>query len=59
VGEKVTIKNCTVNGVKLTAENWTSLVAPESTCAEGQISIELKDKSYMTAENVADYVVFE
>ena len=59
VGEKVTIKNCTVNGVKLTAENWTSLVAPESTCGEGQISIELKDKSYMTADNVADYVVFE
>ena len=59
VGEKVTLKNCTVNGVKLTAENWTSLVAPESTCGEGQISIELKDKSYMTANNVADYVVFE
>ena len=59
VGKKVTLKNCTVNGVKLTAQNWTSLVAPESTCGEGQISIELKDKSYMTAENVADYVAFE
>ena len=59
VGQKVTLKNCTVNGVKLTAQNWTSLVAPEDTCGEGQISIELKDGSYMTAENVADYVVFE
>jgi hypothetical protein len=59
VGQKVTLKNCTVNGVKLTAQNWTSLVAPESTCGEGQISIELKNGTYMTAENVADYVVFE
>ena len=59
VGEKVTIKNCTVNGVKLTAENWTSLVAPESTCGEGQISVELKNGSFLTADNVADYVVFE
>ena len=57
--QTVTFKNCTVNGVKLTAENWTSLVAPKSTCGEGQISIELKDKSYMTADNEADYVVFE
>ena len=57
--QTVTLKNCTVNGVKLTAENWTSLVAPEDTCGEGQISIELKNGSYMTAENVADYVVFE
>ena len=56
---KITLKNCTINGVKLTAENWTSLVAPEATCGEGQISIELRDGSYMTAENVADYVVFE
>ena len=57
--QRVTLKNCTVKGVKLTAENWTSLVAPEATCANGQISIELKDGSYMTAENVADYVVIE
>ena len=55
----VTLKNCTVNGVKLTAENWTSLVAPEDTCGEGQISIELKNGTYMTANNVADYVIFE
>ena len=55
----VTLKNCTVNGVKLTAENWTSLVAPEDTCGEGQISIELKNGTYLTAENVADYIVFE
>ena len=57
--QKVTLKNCTVNGVKITAENWTSLVAPEDTCGEGQISIELKNGTYMTAENVADYIVFE
>ena len=57
--QKVTLKNCTVNGVKITAENWTSLVAPENTCGEGQISVELKDGSYLTAENVADYIIFE
>ena len=57
--QKVTLKNCTVNGVKLTTENWSSLVAPEDTCGEGQISIELKNGTYMTADNVADYVVFE
>ncbi|MBR5197434.1 MAG: right-handed parallel beta-helix repeat-containing protein [Alistipes sp.] len=56
---KITLKNCTVNGVKLTAENWTSLVADEDNCGEGQISIELKNGSYMTADNVADYVIFE
>jgi hypothetical protein len=59
VGTKVTVKNCTVNGVKITAENWTSHVAPEDTCAEGQISVELKNGSYLTAENIADYIVFE
>ena len=58
-GTKVTLKNCTVNGVKITAENWTSLVAPEDTCGNGQISVELKDGSYLTAENVADYIIFE
>ena len=57
--QKVTLKNCTVNGVKLTAQNWASLVAPEDTCGEGQISIELKNGTYMTADNVADYVIFE
>ena len=59
VGKKVTVKNCTVNGVKITAENWTSLVAPESTCSEGQISVELKNGTFLTAENLADYIVFE
>ena len=59
VGTKVVIKNCTVNGVKITAENWTSLVAPEDTCGEGQISVELKNGTYLTAENVVDYVVFK
>ena len=57
--QKVTVKNCTVNGVKITAENWTSLVAPESTCGEGQISVELKNGTFLTADNVADYIVFE
>ena len=55
----VTLKNCSVNGVKITTENWTSLVAPESTCGEGQISVELKNGTYLTAENVADYIVFK
>ncbi len=55
----VTLKNCTVNGVKLTAENWASLIAPEDTCGEGQISVELKNGTYLTAENVADYIVIE
>lgn len=58
-GQTVTLRNCTVNGVKLTAENWTTLVAPENTCGAGQISIELRDGTYMTAGNVADYVIFE
>ena len=57
--QKVTLKNCTVNGVKITAENWTSLVAPEDTCGEGQISVELKNGTYLTADNVADYIIFE
>ena len=57
--QKVTLKNCTINGVKLTAQNWTSLVAPEDTCGEGQISIELKNGTYMTADNIADYIIFE
>ena len=56
---KVTLKNCSVNGVKLTAENWTSLVAPEDSCGDGQISIELRNGSYLTAGNIADYVIFE
>ena len=59
VGTKVTLKNCTVNGVKITAENWTRLVAPEDTCAEGQISVELKNGTFLTAENVADYIIFQ
>ena len=57
--QKIVVKNCTVNGVKITAENWTSLVAPEDTCGEGQILVELKNGTYLTAENVADYIVFE
>ena len=57
--QKIVLENCTVNGVKLTAENWTTLIATESACGEGQISIELRDGSYMTAENVADYVIIK
>ena len=59
VGEKVVLRNCTVNGVKLTAENWTQLIAAEDICAEDQISIEAKDGSYMAAGNSLDYVVIE
>ena len=59
VGTKVVIKNCTVNGMKITANNWTRLVAPEDTCGDGQISVELKNGTYLTAENVVDYIVFE
>lgn len=58
-GEKITLKNCTINGVKLTADNWKTLIVSEDDCADGQISIELKDGSYLTADNVVDYVVFE
>ena len=56
---KVVFKNCTVNGVKLTAENWATLVATENDCVEGQISIEGRDGTYMTTSNVFDYVIFE
>ena len=56
---KIVLKNCTVNGVKLTAENWKTLIASESACGDGQISVELKDGSYLTADNVVDYVVFK
>lgn len=58
-GETITFENCTVKGVKLTADNWTELVAPESTCGENQISIEGRDGSYMTAENVFNYVIIK
>ena len=57
--QKVTLKNCTVNGVKLTTQNWTSLIAPENTCGNGQISIELKNGTYLTADNLADYIIIE
>ena len=56
---KVILKNCTVDGVKLTAENWKELVAPEATCGAGQISVELKDGTYLTADNIVDYIIFE
>lgn len=56
---KIVLKNCTVNGVKLTADNWTQLIAAESDCGEGQISIEAKDGSYMTAANILDYVIIQ
>ncbi len=56
---KIILRNCTVNGVKLTEDNWTSLIVSESDCGEGQISIEGKDGSYMAAGNVFDYVIIE
>lgn len=56
---KIVLENCTVNGVKLTADNWKELIATEDDCGEGQISIELKDGSYLTAENIVDYVIFK
>ena len=55
----LTFTNCTVNGVMLTAENWTSLIVSEDDCGEGQINIEGKNVSYMTASNIFDYVIFE
>ena len=58
-GETVTFVNCTVNGVKLTAENWKELVVAENECADGQISIEGKDGTYMSESNVFDYVIFK
>ena len=56
---KIILKNCTVNGVKLTAENWKSLIVSEGDCGNEQISIEAKDGSYMTADNVLDYVIIQ
>ena len=58
-GETITLKNCTVNGVKLTASNWKTLIASENDCMDGQISVELRDGSYLTASNIVDYVIFE
>lgn len=58
-GCTVTLKNCTVNGVELTSENWTQIIVSESDCADGQISIEGKDGTYMSATNILDYVVIE
>lgn len=59
VGQKIVLRNCTVNGVKLTADSWKTLIAPEGTCGDGQISIEGRDNSYMHENNVFDYVVIE
>ena len=58
-GTTVVLSNCTVNGVKLTADNWKSLIVAEGDCGEGQISIEGKDGSYMSSSNVFDYVVIK
>lgn len=58
-GETVTLKNCTINGVKLTSNNWSQLIAPESNCGEGQISVELTNGSYLTTESTATYFVIE
>ena len=58
-GTTVVLSNCTVNGVKLTADNWMSLIVAEGDCGESQISIEGKDGSYMSSSNVFDYVVIK
>ena len=55
----IVLENCTVNGVKLTAENWTSLIASEEDCKDGQISVEAKDGTYMSDLNVLDYVIIK
>lgn len=56
---KIVLKNCTVNGVKLTADNWQQLIVAEGDCGEGQISIEAKNGTYMTTANILDYVVIQ
>lgn len=58
-GHVVTLKNCSVNGIKITAQNWAEMVAPESTCGENQITVELKNATYLSETNIADYIVFE
>ena len=55
----VTLDGCSINGVALTASNWISKIAPESSCGVGQISIEARNGSYMTSTNVLDYVVIK
>ncbi|MBR3862995.1 MAG: hypothetical protein IKM42_05000, partial [Clostridia bacterium] len=55
---KIVLRNCTVNGVKLTTDNYMALVVAEDICGEGQITIESPNGSY----DVADwhsYVVIE
>ena len=56
---QVKLKNCTINGVKLSSSNWKNLIAAEENCGEGQISIELRDGTYLTADNIVDYIIFE
>lgn len=58
-GDKVVLRGCTVNGVLLTNDNIAELIAPESTCGEGQMSIESRTGTYLTADNWADYVIIE
>lgn len=58
-GCTITLKNCTVNGVKLTAENWKDLIVAEDACGNGQISIEGKDGTYMSTSNIFNYVVID
>ena len=55
-GATVTFKNCTVNGVKLTAENYMDLIVAEDVCGEGQITIESKTGTYNAADWM-EYVV--
>ena len=51
-GNKVILSKCTVDGEELTIDK----IVGEDVCGEGQISIELKDGSYLSSSNLADYV---
>ena len=57
-GCTITLKNCTVNGVKLTAENYKDLIVAENACGEGQITIESKSGTYAVADWI-DYVTIQ
>lgn len=60
-GCKVTFKDCTLGGVELTAENFAQYLAEESNYVEGEakLIVELRNGTYLTAENLVDYIIFE
>lgn len=55
---KITLKNCTVNGVLLTNDNIDELIVPENECGEGQITIESRTGTYVRAD-WQSYVIIE